>query len=394
MKRWLPLLVGLSACVHRADLESESVLTDGPPTVAAMAPAALLAEAANNGDPTPRARAVALLVGTDLTWGARGLLDPDPWVQRHTADALIQRLPQADAAKQLAEFAVREDSLADPFVRATVAAALVRSGLGTPELRSALSASWKAEHDRWRRAPLALAAAQLGDNTALAPLQTALAAGDVPLEVEFLLAIAGSGLVDLIPALRTGSSVAEEELALPWAAAQAGLGDREGEAVLRRALTDPDEWVRLEALDVVVRLPEAAAVPLIKHADGRGSALVRSYAAEALASFGKGDLASLERAMGKLDRDERLLAVQFAEKVAADPLLAKRGVRTVRKVARTGLTDEDPEIRARACAAIGALGVDGERALLEGLLQDDYLDVRIEAAGALLQAGQPERPGK
>lgn len=373
----LVLLIGCPA--HRDDAFGDD-LVDKVRAVAPKEPRAILEAAAADTDPTPRAEAIGWLIRVDPAdgpWIARGLADPDPWVQRHAVDALAARLPDEPARDALRRFALRDDSVADPFVRARAARL---SSVGAPvdaALRDGMAAAC-ATATSWSRLPVCLAAAELGDPAAIEPMSRALADGDLPLELDFVSDLGNSGVIALLPALATGAAHAEEELALPLAAARAGLGDPEGEASVRRALGDPDEDTRLEGLDAVIGLADPVGTRLLKSTSTRGSPVVRAYVDVALAARrGGGD--AIERAMASDQREIRLLGVQFAGDDAG-----RRGDKIARAVAERGLIDEDPEVRAKSLALVGHTGAPVDEKLLRAALSDDYLDVRIAAAGALV----------
>lgn len=341
--------------------------------------------AASGLEPTPRARALGLLVARSPSpaggpWGPRALWDPSPWVQRAGVLALGQRLPETESAALLEGFVARGD--VDPYVRSKAAMLL-----GTDAAATLVSAAWRSEHEAWRVAPLALAAAVLGDPDAVGALGDALAAGEIGLEVDFLRDVGQSGLTDLLPALRASAAHVEEELALPVAAAQLALGDAAGEQALRKALADPDEELRLEALDYVSRLDHEAAEALLRKARAHGPDLVRWYADLALASRHGDALELLDTAILEADPEIRALAVRFAAEAYARALGSKRTAKGVRKVLHHALGDPDPSVRVAALRAMSELGLDGEDALVDANLRHGQEAVRIEAAGVRMGGG-------
>lgn len=384
-------LLLLAGCPSRGLVDVDPSLPDAVQVVPVQEPGEILVDAASNPDPTPRARALHLLIAVAVEpgggeWGARALGDPDPWVQRRGMDALAKRLPEPESARLLRDYALRTDSLSDPYVRGAAALRLAWAGQADEPLRDAMSTAWRAEDAGWRQAPLALAAAVLGDDAAIEPLTAAISRGNVALEVEFVLDLGKSGLIALVPALREGGGWVEDELRLPYSVAQVALGDPSGEGALRKALSDADPEVRLEALDYLSRMHDPTSVALLRRARDHGTDLVRWYAALALAGRHAASSDLFERAMLDGDRDVRLLAVRFAAEAASDPVGApgRKAVRVARRVVKDGLADPDPEVRSTSLQAMATLGVDGEEDSVEAGLTDEYLDVRVEAAGTML----------
>jgi hypothetical protein len=392
------LWLALVGCVPKQGMAVDPTLPDGERVIEARPPLEVLEQAAANLDPTPRARALGLLIAVSAEpagggWGPRALADSDAWVQRKAVDALAARLPEKESAALLASYAARTDSLVDPYVRSTAALELMRAGLADQALRDAMSAGWRAEKAAWRRAPLALAAASLGDAEAVEPLGAAIAKGDVALEVDFVIDLGRSGLTALVPSLRDGSEWVEEELRLPYAVARVALGDPTGEGVLRKALADADEEVTLEALDYLTRMHDPASTALIERVRDPDQELARWYADLALAARGKGSLDLFERGVVDLDRDVRALSVRFSVEAASDPVgsSGRRAQRVARRVVKKALTDPDPEVRTLALQAIAVVGAEGDSAIAEGLTDDD-LGIRVETAGAMLLLARNDPP--
>lgn len=383
------LAVGVAACRPPVDEGLDAALPDAATPVEVQDPVRVLEDAAANLDPTPRGRALDLLIlaATEPAGGAygpRALYDPDPWVQRKAVEALAMRLNEPETQALLRKYVGRSDI--DPYVRQSAAMHLARhGGAATDGLRDVMSAAWRAESQAWRQAPLALAAASLGDRDAIAPLAAAISRADIGLEVEFVLDLGRSGLEELVPPLREGAAWVEDEMALPYACAQILLGDPSGESVLRKALASDDEEIRLEAIDYLARMDGAVARSLLERAAADPSDLVRAYAEGALAARGERSLDKLERLMESPDREMRLIAVRFASE-AAQPVGGggRRAGRVAKRIVRTGLVDGDVEVRMNAFGAIGQLDLEGEDASLTAGLADEYLAVRVEAAGAKL----------
>lgn len=353
----------LSACAARADRGFDSDLVDrvnsGPPPE----PHAVLVKAAGDTDPNPRARALVLLAAVDAKdpqWVARGLYDPDEWV----TGAMVRALDARGATESLVAYSQRHE--ADANVRAD---ALRAAGDLAPIAGLCAEASGYGQH------ALCLVAAERGDVIAHARLAHDLGER-VPFDLEFLADLGRSGLVDLAPALAHVD--ADEELRLPWAAARAGLGDESAFGVLVRGLRDADEGTRLIALDAAIELPDAVASRALKKADGHGSPLLRHYAALGLALHGHGADA-FERAVRSGDPEVRRLALRLAA-----GLDGPRAERVIADLAQRGLGDDDPEVRTLALALANDRGVVLDGKTVAGLLLDDYVDVRVEAAGYVL----------
>jgi len=348
-------------------------------------PVDVLMAGANELDPTPRGRSLNLLIRASAEpaggqWGPRGLYDPNPWVQRQAVEALAARLPETESAQALEAFIERAD--VDPYVRGTAGLRLAR--IGRTQGLPTLTAAWQGEPEPWRRAPLAAAALAMGDTSALAPLSAVLASGDLPLEVDFVLDLGRAGLLDVVPALREGEKVIEEELRLPYAAARIALGDPSGEGALRRALSSDIVELRLEALDYLTRMREPAATALLRKARSNDSELVRWYAQLALVSRSQVDVDRLSAGYASEDLEVRVMAVRFAGELGIAESLSKRDERVAREVVRLALNADEPTLREAALRALLDLGLDGEEEVLQRNLGNEYLAVRVEAAGALL----------
>jgi len=377
----LTAALALTACGPRRVQPLETSLPDAVVPVAAQSPAEILEQGAASLDPSLRARSVALLVRASSeagggAWGARGLADPDAWVQRATVEALVSRLPEDQSGELLLGFVERD--WGDPYVRGMAALHL---GDGQADQ---VSMAWHSETQAWRVAPLALAAAALGDTDALEPLARAISTGDLGLEVEFVLDLGASGLDALLPALREGTSWVEDELVLPYAVAMIRLGDRSGEGILRRAVLDPDPQVQLEALDYLTRMDQPCADALLRRARAQGVDVVRWYADLALLGRGHGDADLLVAAAEHEDREVRELAMRFAAEAGS---VTPGEARLARQVLGVGLSDMDPTVRAVAIEGLSSLGLHGETRRVEALLVDEDPSVRAAAAGALLLDG-------
>jgi HEAT repeat protein len=265
----------------------------------------------------------------------------------------------------------------DPYLRGL--AALRAPG---PSTSASMSAAVRSEREGWRIAPLALAAVRLGDDSALPALVSSLSAGELSLEVGFLAEVVQAADATLVPALASAQERVEEELVLPVAAARVELGDLGAEQTLRKALADEDVERRLEALDYVVTLPDASALPLLRRAVEVGPELVTAYADLALAARTGADPDTFGRAYASADREVRALAVRFAGEAAARG--SARRERAAIAVVLDAMDDDALAVRVEACRAAGELRLAAAAPQAARLLRDEAELVRVEASGALL----------
>ncbi|MBW2254983.1 MAG: HEAT repeat domain-containing protein [Deltaproteobacteria bacterium] len=383
--RFAALVLFCVGCGPKAGLPPTPALPVDAVVVEVPTPLQVLDAAAASLDPSTRGQALGHLVATDPApgaagWAQRGLHDPEPWVQRQVVEALAARLDEPETVQVLEGYTGREGI--DPHVRACAAIRLVEHG--HTDVAEVLSTAWRAEGSAWRRAPLALAAVRLGDSDALSPLSRALSRGEIALEVEFMLEVGRSGLVDLVPALQEGTEWVEPELLLAFAAARLALGDTTAETELRRALSSSEILERLEALDYLSRLRGPTAEALLRRAR-LGPGVVRWYASLALLARGEGDPDLFERAMASDDREVRALSVRFAGMAehGEEGGRARKIQRSARTAVRLGLADQDAVVRRSALEAIAHLGLEGEEPWLEAALLDDDLAIRVAAAGTM-----------
>lgn len=339
-------------------------------------PAATLSAAAGELDVSVRARAIGLLIASSESadeWGPRGIYDPDEWVQRAAVDALVDH-PDPAAAELVASL-VERDGLS-PYVRCHAAVELIATGRAVPDL------GWQDESEHWLRAPLALPAAMQGDTDALSALRADLAQGDFPLEIEFYLDLGKSGL-DVADALEDSRIRVEEELELPIAAAQLGLGDKRGEQRFKKALSENDLERRLEAVDYLAELDGDVATGLLKKA-AQGSGVVEDYAELALIARGeKGPDAALD-ALLLPDREARMQAVWALSHWLANTDASGRSKKQAHKALVAMLGDPEPVVVMAAIQGLGRAGLPEDRAKLAGFLALDDRGLRVEAAGAIL----------
>ncbi len=377
--RHLCLLVALVACRHRAPDSFGVDLPEAEDARETAAPADILTEAANGDDPGLRARAIRDLVATDPVpaggaWGARGLYDPDGWVERAAVGALAQRLDEPETVNLLVGWLSWADG--DPHARASAGLQLVDAGVG----RDAVVAAWRAEAG-WRAVPLALAAAVAGDADALASLATALRTGLIPLEPDFLRELGERPLPGLADAARAGADRVEEPIRLTYAGTRLALGDTSADGELRRALDDT-ESAALEALDAVAMVPGPLADNVIRRARTTGPDLVRGYADLLdVARTGVGSDA-FARAAASDDRELRAMAVRLLPAAAQASAAGRRG-RWIDRALAAALADPDPTVRAGGVRAAVELERRDLRELVAPLLGDPNRTVRVEAAGAI-----------
>jgi len=336
-------------------------------------PLSVLEAEVRSSDPGTRARAIPLLVEhVGSGWGPVALADPSEWVQRQGVEALAAR--DDDESRTLL-LGCAADRRIDPYVRG--AAALHAGGDEAADLmREAL----RRESQGWRIAPLALALLRLGDASARDPLAESLAAGELALEVEFVLDVGASGDALLVPALQTAEQRVEPELVLPVAAARLMLGDAAGEHALRKAISEGEYERQLEAIDYLARIDHPAADTLLRRATTGAPEIVTWYARLVLAARA-GDADPFVAAFHEDDPEIRALA---ATVVRSSPWDAARVERSLGRALGELLDDADPTVRAEAARSAGELSLEELLAGVAALLDDRVPRVRTEAAGAML----------
>lgn len=400
---WLVLLA-LAGCPKAGPATQDAELPETASGIALQAPTQILEGGANDLEPGHRGHALGFLIATSPEpaggeWGPRALYDPDGWVQRQGVTALVGRLHEPATRVLLLDYVRRASG--DPYSRGFAGVRLRNlDGDDARIAREATAAAWRAETQRWRQAPLALAALLLGDDEASGPLTGALARGDLALEPDFLVDVGRSGRPDLLASLQEGADWVEPELELVYAVARLSLGDPSGEQILRKALTSPDIGVQLEALEHLASLRNDEADALLRRASGQGTGLVRQTAQLALAARGQAPSEVIVTAATAPDDEIRASAVRFAGErlagTAASTALSRRDARALEEVLQAGLRDLDPEVRRAAVRGIAAARLPDRPLLLSGSLTDDALDTRLQAAGALLtlasESAGPSRP--
>ena len=383
--------MGSTGCAKRAVTGIDSSLPELTTDLGELAPKSVLTTAAASADPTPRARSLQYLIAAnehveDGDWAEKALHDSDPWVQRAGVLAISTRLHERAAIALLEGYVATAE--ADPYVRGAAGLHLATTDSSTAA--STLSAAWRKETELWRQAPLALAAAVLGDKDALEPLERALRRGELALEVGFLVDLGNSGQSGLLPALREGAEWAEPEMQLPYAVALVALGDLSGEQALRKALASNDEEDRLEALDYLSAFDHPTAQALLKRAKSTGTHQVRTYAALALASQLAEPSDVFSNAINDEDPEIRALAVRFVADATQNPSANRKVARAGKALVVDALADPDPSVRTEAMRALVLLDMHGEEEALNRNLQDQYEALRIEAAGALLSLARTQ----
>jgi HEAT repeat protein len=345
-------------------------LADG--AAGASEPAAVVLDARQDPSEARRARAWSVPTSADAaTELAAGLKDPSPWVQAAVVRALDAL--GGDAADG-ALAACADDEVVDPFVRAEAALAAGAAGA------DAMARAW--QHATTGAAlPLTAAAARTGDGTARAALGSMLATGDLPLEPAFFAWLSAAPDPEVAHALAVAQEHAEDELATIVAAARLRLGDDTAVPVLRKALEQPDEELRLEVLDELVSIPGPAADDLVARATRDGSEFVAAYAGLVAASRAGRDRSAFADGAASADWELRQLAVRLAV-VGTDPA---RPERTAEKVVRGGLADPSAAVRAEAATAVATAGWVGFDAELRALVADPSPEVSLAAALALLR---------
>ena len=369
----------LGGCVKKSPAGLDPELPEESGAVEAQAPRLLLEEFAASDDPSLRARALPSLVTADPeTWGPRGLFDPDGWVQRQVARALLGR---PEGAALLDAFVAR--SSGDVYARTEVA--LARPAAPIVE-------AWRAEPDRYRAAPLAYGAVAHGESEALAGLVQAVSRGELALEEDFVRSLGQcrtlervpSGACDgLLDALKAGEEWVEEELHLAYGAARMRLGDPSGEQLLRRGLGG-DVRMQVATLDHLALLESPEATALLNRAESSSESLVRSYAGLVLASRGAGGIEPFQQAASAPTDELRALAARFIGVRLARG--ERKSARQLEQLLDTLVVDRATDVRQAALeASITADLTDPAR--YERALTDESPAIRILAAGRLLQQG-------
>lgn len=372
-------LLILLACAHRGQAEL-------PPPAAAQEqsiqdPVVVLQQGAVSEKVIVRLAALSALIELSPepaggVYGAMGLGDSNPYVQRAAVDALAARLPEAASLEHLRAFCYRSD--VDPYVRGHAGVHLALAGEEIPEHFSQAMGREKAH---WKRIPLALPAAMMGDAQALEVLQADLRRGDLPMELTLFADIGRSGLTVLAPALLEGLPLMEEDLSIPVAAALLELGDRKGESLLKDALGDEDLVRRLEAVDALAKVHTPQANTLLSRSGGPPA--VKDYANLVLVERGEGDI---QRAITSLSDADRELRTQAAW--ALGGFLAGEVSGRPRRQAHTALLgalqDVEPVVVSQAVQSLGMAGDSSDSRAISPFLDAESSVLQVRTAHALL----------
>jgi hypothetical protein len=150
--------------------------------------------------------------------------------------------------------------------------------------------------------------------------------------------------------------------------------DAAEEKQLITAAGDPEEMVRLAALERLGKVGGAASVPVLFQAATEGSAAAQKVAAAALANIPDADAsAAIARLAGEGSARRRAVAISA---------LAGRNESSAAPALLRYAAESDPEVSAAACAALARLGTDKE---LGGLIEL-VLAGETPCADAALQA--------
>lgn len=366
-----------------------TLLAGGPavPPARAEAPApvapdprlrAILEAGAADLEVDVRRRAVAALVRLDPApgggaWGRRGRFDPDAFVQRAAADALAERGSEPESRVLLRELATAP--AVEPLTRGHAALLLVRLEPATAVEVDA----WARAEPGWGAVGLHLAAAAGGVEGAADRLAAALAQGELPLDLGFLRDLVAAAPASAATGLEAGLPRLEPELR---PAAQVVLWALSGQHAgpIRAGLRGGDEELALELLERVDELDDARALPMLRAARGGLPAVRR---AALLRRVGRGDAppGAALAALSGTDPELRVLAARAlgAWRERVDP-----GNARVREALHAAARSEDPGVQLAALGALARRPDPEDRALLQALLDDESLRVRVIAAEGLL----------
>ena len=218
----------------------------------------------------------------------------------------------------------------------------------------------------------------MGDSEAQNALSSTLSMADVPLEVDFFIALSQSRLEMFVGPLTEGQEYVEEALVLAYAVARLGLGDKSAESVLRIALDTADESMQIDAIELLGRIDGGERL-LSKAASKSG--VIGELGEIALISKAQKPIDGLLKAAHHQDRFVREVAASSARSVHV--LEGKNAAKVARQVVKDTLQDEDPMVQIEAIRSALAIGLTSVESELTEALTHELLSVRIEAAGAL-----------
>jgi HEAT repeat protein len=376
--KWFILAALLGGCGKKTTFDLS--IPDAPSVISALPADQILVEASQGGGPSVRSRAIALGIAVDTTdratWAGRGSYDPDGWVQSQTVDAMAPYAAEPAVREVLVQLAMRAS--ADAYARSHAAVVLAQTG-GDDRVRDALSSAVTQTRNPWNRSALALGALALGDSTHTEALTTAVARGDIALELTFIRDLGHTNNLSVLAALVSASERVEEELVLAVAASRMLLGDDSGKNLLISATHDNDPLVQLAVIDAVLDIPGNK--PVLKAAMRAKDAVAAEYAALAWDAVRDRVSDRFPRALESTDPELRLAALMLLGRTTTAPDVA-------RDHARRALLDDVPRVRAAAARRLGELGLQtsaGDTERLQVLLSDEDVLVRVEGAGALLR---------
>lgn len=396
LSRLTLLLAALSlpACAHRRGAQQVQATQT---TLGHHSQAwSLLESSAGDLDEAVRAEALGALVLASTEpaggpWAPRGLYDPSPWVQRAAVDALAARPADPAAVDLLSATAARPDL--DPYVRCAAGAAL--RGRAPEGLLATVQAAEEQAGAPWKAAPCALAAAQLGDEAAIARLGAILREGDLPLDIRFLDDVGRSGFAALVEPLTEAAELVEDALLPAVGAALLRLGSPRGEAVLKSGLSARAPQAQLESLDFLSGIQNAESTAALRRAAASTTGVAHTYAQLILVGRGEASLGVATEAAGSSNREIRAMALRHLGRAVGHARLTAADAKPTRKLERAalelfsqGATDFDDPVREAAAEALGALPRDAATTPLEGLLQDENARVQVAAAVSLLRVGR------
>ena len=320
----------------------------------------------------------------------RFLLDPSPYVQRAALDALLERLQtgeDAEALPLLIDNLNRTDF--DAYTWGHLAHSLV--GFVGGENIDLISTRWESESESYLIMPLAMAAAEVGNTSALVALEASLTAADIPLELMFFDDCGESGL-PISATIMDSFERFEQVLHIPAVVCALELGEEDAESTLReiiRSEVNPEQ--ALEVLDFVVEANssagEGAPYRLLSDASSSPNTLVSTYGLGALLLFDEGDLESVVGSVSSVDRDARVIALTSLTRWwdSLGHTSTRRQRVSYHEALVEALSDPNIAVVLAAIDAIGHFAFPDDVALIEPLLQSDDSMVRIRAASALLR---------